>query len=227
MIQDTEFWTVVINGSANLFIASAMIVQTIIFYVTFKFGFKYLDQHKGKVRIEKNVDLTEKIIFSLHQMVGLIESYFQGTDVYSVNDFIEKKSPMEVPKEFVNTYAKLLIINKNVEEKSESINNLYSQIAVWIDFLKDHEARIFMFRLKSSHAQIVDDLYFNLMKVREESDFLHLSSEEKKKEFIRIKRREYLSFVPKSYYDSNFEGLQNYRMRLDDLKEYLIENHLP
>lgn len=228
MVIDSEFWTVVINGSANLVIAGAMFLQTIIFLVTFIFGFKYLDQHRSKVKIEKNVELAEKIIFGLNQMVDLIDSYFQATDVYSVNDFIEKKSPLEVPKEFVNIYAKLLIINKNIDEKSDKINALYSQLSVYVEFLKDSEARILFFSLRSAHAQIVDDLYFNLMELQQESDFfLEKLTLEKRLEYIKSQKKKYQAMVPKSYYDFDFEGLKNYRRKLVDLKEQIIENQVP
>jgi hypothetical protein len=54
MITDPEFWATVINGSSNIIIAGAMVLQTVIFYVTFSWGRHYLSQHKQKMNIESN-----------------------------------------------------------------------------------------------------------------------------------------------------------------------------
>ena len=67
ILLDKQFWSMVVNSSANILIAAGMIVQTIIFYITFKEGLQYLNQHKKKVKIEKNVELSQKIIYNLYR----------------------------------------------------------------------------------------------------------------------------------------------------------------
>lgn len=228
MLADNEFWATVINSSANWVIAGAMVVQTIIFFITFKFGFQYLNQHRGKVKIEKNVELAEKILFSLNQMTALIESYFEKTDTYSINEYIKEKSPLGVPSQFTKLYAKLSILNSNLELKGDEVNTLYSKISVWVEFLKDNKARVLLLRIKLSHGKIVDDLYFNQMKIYEEDNLsLEKLDDESKREYIKSKKKEFELLVPRSFYDHDFEAFINYRDNVSKLRNRLIKKHVP
>lgn len=79
--MDTEFWTSVINGSANLFIAASMIIQTIILIISFRIGLNYLSKYKSQKRLEMILDIK-----------GLMSQYRKSMmDVYSIPFNIQKK----------------------------------------------------------------------------------------------------------------------------------------
>lgn len=65
MLEDNEFWATVINSSANWVIAGAMVIQTVIFFITFKYGLRYIDQHKEKSKLDSDDRYAKLLIEAL------------------------------------------------------------------------------------------------------------------------------------------------------------------
>lgn len=93
-----DFWVSLSNNAANWVVAGSMVIQTVIFFITFKLGSQYLKQHRKKVREERRLDLIkstkEKINFFNLTSNRIFDVPKQLTDkfedpVYSVTSLID------------------------------------------------------------------------------------------------------------------------------------------
>lgn len=97
MLADNEFWATVINSSANWVIAGAMVVQTIIFFITFKYGFRYLDQHREKIKEEHRQKIIIECIQRIIKIKGAILQYYAIPEFHPFDEsrVDEKESTIE------------------------------------------------------------------------------------------------------------------------------------
>lgn len=98
MLSDNEFWATVVNSSANWVVAAAIVIQTALFYITYKFGFRYLSNHREKVKEERRLELIkstkEKItlfIITANRVYDIPQSLINKLDdpIWSTTSLIE------------------------------------------------------------------------------------------------------------------------------------------
>ncbi|PRY90552.1 hypothetical protein [Mongoliibacter ruber] len=169
-----EFWTVVINGGANLVIAGAMVLQTIIFLVTFFIGFNYLKDHDKKLKIENRQKIIIEsliIVSKLSQDVIKIyqvefKDYFDESDNYELHealkevrsDLIQKRkseSILEEKFEQLEIYAGILK-SPEYDEALLKCTDLMMDLKEHIDYFFDLLEDVL---LKNAYIQILELTY--------------------------------------------------------------------
>ena len=226
--MDTNFWTTVINGSANLVMAGAMVLQTAIFYITFKFGFRELDKHRQKLKMETGVEYAKNIIQNQYQIQKILALYFEGVNFSSQGRILQKGPYLDMPNEFLGLYAKLYVLDENMGKQLNEMNNLFSQIQVCADFMKDHELIKLANDFTIAHGIFRAKIMSNLWKVEleTESKFEDWSTEERSM-YIHMKTKEFKNFIPSSFSDKNFLEINDFKDFSDKLKKYLLDKYIP
>ena len=228
MVTENEFWATVINTSANWVVAGAMVLQTIIFYVTFRLGFKELEKHKKKLKIENSYSISEKIIQNMYSINYTLEPIFENHNDPNVSDFLKREPYLDLPIEFEKIGAQLYYIENAIDECNPKLERLITEMQVWGDFLKDYETKEEIELYKSRLTDLLSEIGVNYLKVTmiEKNDLSNLGSNEKM-DFIKKKREEWKDYVPYSLYDKNFPEVKNYHAKFDDLRHHLISKFVP
>jgi len=88
--MNSEFWTVVVSGSANLVMAGAMVIQTILLFVTLKYAENKLGEIESKVKISNRELHKRKAMFELNEFNLTIFFAFKN-QMSDLDSFTEKK----------------------------------------------------------------------------------------------------------------------------------------
>lgn len=125
--MSAEFWTVVVNGGANLVIAGAMFIQTVIFTVTFIFGFRYLDQHRQKVKEEQKQRIIIECVVKILKLKALSFQYYaiNYTEIFTETDPIKSKILLE----------KILKNFQGRHSTADLIDDLFYEIKAFVQVL--------------------------------------------------------------------------------------------
>ncbi|WP_439473851.1 hypothetical protein [Algoriphagus formosus] len=125
MGTDTEFWIVVINGVANLVIAGAAVVQSLVMVIGLVIGLNYLSK-------QRSIKSLELII----ETKNLLVSYRQSLDnLYNIPFPLQKKIESN-PEKFKQILADhLSAIFNNKKEEHHLIQNLKNKISLNLSIL--------------------------------------------------------------------------------------------
>lgn len=202
--------------------------QVLIGAAALGFGAFEIRRHREKVKLERNSQLSEKIIQNLYNIENSLQEIFNSniSTKFLINDE-ENSIKYDIPKEFVNLYLKLEHLNNSILLKEREIFQMFSQLSVWADFLKDKKTSSY---IESLRTQII---FLNL-RIRESKDCVDSESEqelqklskEERHKYVSQKKKEFRIFWPGSYWDENFEELKIFRKKLEQFKAYVLENHV-
>ncbi|MDR7131647.1 hypothetical protein J2X69_004011 [Algoriphagus sp. 4150] len=208
---------------------SAVWVQVIIAFIAVFAGLKYLDQHKKKVRIERNALWVEKII----------QTYFEiellGHDVIAVNSSFNTvvaklygKEATDLPPLLRESFVKFTLIKNEYMNKKNQFRTMFSSIAVPIDFLRDDQAEEIHTQTISLFISIFTSIDINLSKLSSstKSSLSHLESQDFD-DYIRKIYNETIRELPRNFTDIDNLLILNYHTKTKELREYLIKKYIP
>lgn len=187
--MNTEFWTVVINGSANLIIAGVAIAQLILLFLTFKIGSNFLNDHRKKIKEERRLELIksakDKItLFNIiaNRIYDIPSSLLRNLE----DDSFDTSS-------LINHFFQDFYFNK--KEDKNKINELSAEVSTNLILLnrKDLQEKWFL-----CHSNTVGlDLFYSGKK-----NMIENTTD------LKSKRR-FFSIIPTSFSSGNHHLIQN------------------
>ena len=215
--MEAEFWTTVINGSANLVIAGAMVIQTILFFATFKFGFKYLDQHEQKITLEIRRKAVHEALRNLIKIDQLLQRMFQSLNI-DIDRYEKMKRqssvlcndlPVDLKETASEKFISLLVFQDNFKQKEQELTNSTNDLQLNLLLLKSDELIEVYSKLDKSIASLVYVFF-------KQSKSFHQKTPTPETAEIFIKN------TPLNMNDSKNSLVQNYDQIGKNLKERLL-----
>tara|TARA_R110001599_G_scaffold335402_7_gene552360 strand:+ start:14498 stop:15118 length:621 start_codon:yes stop_codon:yes gene_type:complete len=125
--MDNELLKMVIDSSANLFIAGVGVIQVLLLYLTFRVGTNFLSDHMAKIKEERRIQLVIDVKKDLYLLKRLsIQFYRKPNDIRQ-----SSRNGVEIIK--VKAFVTQLI--GNMETKGLEISQLESEIRAKLDLI--------------------------------------------------------------------------------------------
>lgn len=233
--MDLETFSKLITNSTEIVMVSMAFfaaffagIQAFFLLKAYELAKDYLPQHKAKLRSEISAQLSEKIIFNLYELNRLGESLFDGIHLVSVNKLIKSEGYSDIPEKFKNIHSRLELVLKNLEERSEAIGEVMSNILMQTDFLKDETAKKLAEKLNFSFGSFSSKLQINFSTIDSESEFqLEQMNSIEKHIYIKEKYKEFKRFIPRNFNDLEFDQIKEFRKIHEEFRIHLLANHRP
>lgn len=165
MVNDPEFWTIVINGSSNLVIAGAMIAQTILLIVGGKLAYR---QYMSHLAINKRNHL--KTAYRLNrEWNSLLQFIFSRTTIN--HQFVFEKQFPFLSDDYRNIARGAVIVNEKIWEMRKETENKCADMFEELTFLMDNSL-IETFQLKKKHIEYLEKRYRSILSDLHELDSL-------------------------------------------------------
>lgn len=217
--MENEFWTVVIDSSANLIIMGAAVTQTVIFYVTLKLASDKIREIEKQTKISNRENYKRDSIFNLHLFKKKI---FYG--------FVSQK--LDFNEYYLEKYKAVKLKDKIYGE--ENISKIKFAIEVtWFLVAKKEEYMDPLISLTST-LTLLDENFF-----RENFDSLGATIKDMIVEFSSVdsladdiiredyfieldKLGEELNKIPSSHADSDHPMLRKYFEKCEELEKLIL-----
>lgn len=126
-----DFWVSVSDNAANWVVAATMVIQTVLFFIAFKLGFQYLDQHREKVKEEQKQSI---IIDCLKKIMKLRSDSVNYYSIYFTNSFNEND-----PRELEEQVDSVIKRHRQQSSYTKTIEELFFEISAMIRILNKPE----------------------------------------------------------------------------------------